>query len=516
MHVFVPTGGEQAGRLYDHLQDVWARCADRLGMHFPIDVLGVPATPPRRHQPETTRIQEPIAAQRRIGDGVFQCLLRREHDVLCLSVMLAPPPEAGVSWRELQALWAQLSEPVPDGLLGWAELYLSRLADPGPERVESTAELGGVCRELMPAPIPHRDFDASGTTTPSGYAMWEADPDDIARVARRIVLVAPHQRDPEFSAWVWTRGGRHGMGPAPFTRYLMHAAKLRYHLRVWSGGEPVRALRRDTDQVLAELTALLAAGGATGAGGPADAAGVTALPAKITACAAALRRETGLLATTATQLKEIRRSVDLATSNMAAYADPGIARAVRAPAGQPGVSGSGQPWPRPGGVFTDDLALAKWFGNQLDDDHFYVTAALERARATLDLATTPNPAPTTTPTRTTAPGPVTVDLALTPMERTGLVRELARAFPTDAAAQAVLSAVGLERSRRPNLGNVPPAWAWEEILAECEHGAIRTPYRRLLAAALALYPYNRTFRGLAHLHGVEPSAHSADPDRDRR
>lgn len=67
------------------------------------------------------------------------------------------------------------------------------------------------------------------------FAVWEASEPGSGQVARddrvdrRIVVVAERHRDAELSAWTWTRGdGR----PTPFTRYLLHAAKLRYELRV--------------------------------------------------------------------------------------------------------------------------------------------------------------------------------------------------------------------------------------------------------------------------------------------
>jgi hypothetical protein len=487
VHVFAPTGGPHADGLYAYLRRVWDGCRDRLGMNSPIPPLGVPPEPPPRHRQDAARVQEGIAAQRSTGAGVFQSLLRREHDALCLSAMLAPPPEAGVCWAELGRMWAQVAGTPPSGLLGAAELYLARLADTRPERVEPAAALGAACRQLLPAPSPHPDFDVLGAATTGGFAVWEADRDQEARLRRRIAVVAAHGRDAELSSWTWTRGGVDGLTVTPFAKYLLHAAKLRHCLRVWAGGGLVRALRRDADRAVADVAALLD----DGREGE-DPASVS--PRVVAQRLTALRREAYQLATAATRLREMRRSVDVATANMAGYADPAPTRDAR--------PGAGAGW----GLFADDRGLAGWFADQLDDDHFYVTAALDRVRETLDAAT--SRAGERTGERVFTPG---ADIALTAWERASLLQALARTFPTDSAAEAVLSFVGFGRERRPNLDAVPPASGWAEILDDCDRGAVRAPYRRLLAAALARYPYNAVFRELARRHDVE-AAESDDPD----
>ncbi|WP_239341582.1 CATRA conflict system CASPASE/TPR repeat-associated protein [Frankia sp. CiP3] len=497
VHVFAPTGGPHAEDLYVYLRHLWQGCRDQFGMKSSIITLGVPPNPPQQHQPDATRVQAGLAAQRHTGSGVFQSLLRREHDVLCLSVMLAPPPEAGVPWTELSRMWVQVSEPVPDGLLGTAELHLARLADPEQGRVEPTATLGAACRELLPAPAPHPDFDTRGTATAGGFAVWEADCEEEARLRRRIVVVAAHDRDAELSSWTWTwtRGGAHGLTVTPFAKYLMHAAKLRYHLRVWAGGAPVRALRRDADRAVAGAAGLLD-------DSRQDAA--SASPHDAGQCLAVLRREEYRLATAAADLREMRRSVEVATANMAGYACPAPSRDA-----QPGAGGDR-------GLFADDRGLASWFASQLDDDHFYLATALDRVRDTLGTAAalTGVRAAERPGGQAFAPGE---DVVLTGLERVSLLQELARTLPTDAAAETVLSLIGFGREGRPNLDMVSPRSGWAEILDECDHGAVRAPYRRILAAALARYPHNTVFRELAQRHGIEvpefddPASHRYPP-----
>ncbi|MEX5709696.1 CATRA conflict system CASPASE/TPR repeat-associated protein [Parafrankia sp. FMc6] len=489
VHVFAPTGGPHADDSYRYLLGVWQRCGELFGITAPIHQLRVPAVPPSRLDGDPTRLRAPLAASSRPGGDVYQMLLRREHDVLCLSVILAPPDRSGRDWPALSRRWDEAAADPPVGLLAVAELFQCRLADPHCQHVAATAELAAICRQTLPTPTPRPAMDTTGITTPQGFAVWEIDQEDDTRPRRRIVVVAPHARDAELSAWTWTRGGPGGMAMTPFARYLMHAAKVRYYLRLWSGGAPVRAQRHDTDAAVAASSALFDGtfmAGPAGQGGP-SAENDTAADA-VTEHLTVLRREIMHLSTTATQLTEIRRSVEIAATNMAAIAGPADE----------------------GGLFADDSALTQWFARQLDHDHFYASATLERARTTLEAmvswvaARTPaqnSPAPEQSDTT----GGVGVDdLLLTGAERASLLTELARVFPTDQRAQTVLSLVGISRGRRPSLDVLSPETVWNEVLTECENGVVEAPFRRLLAAVLQRYPHNRVFRELAGRHHLAP------------
>ncbi|EIV94947.1 CATRA conflict system CASPASE/TPR repeat-associated protein [Frankia sp. QA3] len=375
MHVFAPVGGEHAAEAYDYLRRVWDACGDQFGMWHPMDTLGLPRQPPERHRPVAAQVEEPIAARRHAGPGVFQGLLRRVHDVLCLSVVLAPPPESMPSWVDLRHRWAQVSEPVPDGLLGVAEIYQARLADPAPARAEPTPILGAACRLLLPAPSAAEDFDGHGVAAADGFAVWEAERDDDARLRRRLVVVAPHDRDAELSAWTWIRGGDAAV--TPFARYLMHAAKLRYHLRVWAGGEPLRGLRAATDRAAAAVVSLMDGRLGTNADTGHD-AGSAGLPSADEAQhqIARLRVETYHLGAAITQVRQLRRTVEIAAANLAGYVPT---PAPPEPSGEHAANTHL-------GLFADDRGLAGWFVQQLDDDLYYADETLNGGRQALDAA----------------------------------------------------------------------------------------------------------------------------------
>ncbi|WP_261569937.1 CATRA conflict system CASPASE/TPR repeat-associated protein [Frankia gtarii] len=501
VHVFVPVTGPHAAALDGYLRALWGRCRDELGMDMAMTSLGVPASIASPSSSDRRRTSEAVAAQRRGGPGVFQSLLRREHDVLCLSVMLAPDPAEASSWSELGELWSRAMGPAPEGLVGTAQLYLARLGDPGLARAVATEELGRVCRTQLPAPTPPSEFSARGTATGSGFAVWEADTVDDTRLTRRIVVVAARDRDAELSAWTWTRGG---MALTPFARYLLQAARLRYHLRVWAGGEPVHTLRQSVDD---SATVVVSWPGVPGRPEESDVDGLAEDRV------ATLRRNVHELVAARSRLRQLRLSLDATRNNLENYLDPG-----------PGEDSELGP-------FADDMDMARWFGRQIDDDLYMVSATLDRARSALrtaeDLGRTMAQATHTTaaarPTEQLAyrvadlrgeQPPATIgDIHLTGTERADLLTALASAFPTDAAAEPVLRALGLPRQRRRGLDYMPPRDGWVEILTECDNGAVHAPYRRLVGLAIELYPYNGVFAALARRHDIGPSSLSGDDDQ---
>lgn len=372
VHVFAPVDGPHAPATHDYLHRLWEACGDRFGMRSPIDGLGLPRELPVLSGLDLSRVRAGLAARGRHGAGVFQALLRREHDVLCLSVMLAPsspglpgsPGPAGADpsagWASLHGQWAQISEPPPESLLGVAEVYQGMLAGPASEQVEPTAVLADACRRLLPRPPPR----LTSVTSAHGFAVWEADGAEDTRPRRRVVVVAPADADAELSAWTWSRGDAE---VTPFARYLLHAAKLRYHLRVWAGGEPLRRARREVDAAIGPVARLLA--------GSTDDS-VAAGPA---APLADLRRATYHLTETVTRIRQLARSVEIAAANLAEYLPPpGV---VRGGPAAPDDAAAGA-----AGLFADDVSLAAWFGQQLADDAVYLDAALERGTAALDTA----------------------------------------------------------------------------------------------------------------------------------
>ncbi|MCO1655629.1 CATRA conflict system CASPASE/TPR repeat-associated protein [Pseudonocardia humida] len=352
VHLFVAARGADPRADRAYLHEVWQRLRDRCALGEP--VAGLPTTP---------SLDGPaglLAGLRRAGatvPHVEEALLRREHDAYCLSVMREP---AGATWAGLEAEWAAVTGGLttPPGFLGSAHVFLARLPRTGPfspvvrRGRPDPAPLTPVVRPRLPDPPAPSGSAAAvvrwtpGVTVSHGFAVWEASGATDERASRRLVVVAPHDADERLSGWTWVVGA--GRDLPELGRYLLHAARLRTQLRVWSDEHAaLRDARRAADTAVDELLDLLA----TRPGRPTSAQLLDAAR-RITALQAG---EPGLVRTH-TSLVEMRRTVQIAGANLAALSDPGA-----------------------GGPFADDRDLGTWFAQQLDDDAAYVGAARERA-----------------------------------------------------------------------------------------------------------------------------------------
>jgi len=338
VHVFVVTGGEHRAAALTFVRSLWTQCGARLGMTEPVPGVGV-GTEPRDGW--AAQAQGLLAVQSAAGPGVRQAVLRRDHDILCLSVMLAPEA-AGEGWPELDAQWSAAVRAAGEGASGEARLYLARLSDPAARPAADPAgALAAAVRSHAPgAP----DRIPEGAVTPQGFALWELSPATDTRVERRLVVVAGHDRDPELTAWAWTD---RNLGLPPLAKYLLHAAKLRYQLRVWRAAGDIGTLRAATD---AAITALLER-----TAEPAGPSRQTEIIRAGHALVALQARERGLV-DRSTRSREMARTVDIAAANLALFAgDESL-----------------------GGPFADDRALAAWLAQRLDDEATYLEAAVRR------------------------------------------------------------------------------------------------------------------------------------------
>lgn len=369
-HLFVAADGHRRDADYRYLRDLWHRCCDEFGVtdHIPgydRNPSEDPLAPPRG--PGGV-----LAARRSTGPGKHQAVLRRLHDVFCLAVLRSPAPGDGRGWPELDAEWATAVGQPPDGVIGSVRILQARLTDPAgvPDGALGSvvAAAAGVAGDwwrggTVRGPVPFAAWEASDPpATPAASdpsdppaAPAASDPSDPSatwegRAHRRVVVLAPADRDAELSAWTWSRGDPE---LTPFARYLLHAAKVRYELRVWEAGQGFRALRGETDEAVGSLLRLV--DDTAGTGRDPDRSELMTASARLVRVQA---RELGLV-DRATRLREIRRTVAIASNNMTATA--------------------GQD--QSGGLFADDKALVGWFDRQLDHDATYLEAALERARA---------------------------------------------------------------------------------------------------------------------------------------
>ena len=379
-HVFVTAEGTAADRRF--VEDLWHRCVAEFALDdaVPPHPADWPATFPVTDEGETL-----LAV--RSGPDVHQVVARRVHDVVCLSLILAPPDTT--SWTELEASWERVQRPPTPGVLGSVRILQARLTDPG--AALDVAVLGPVVAERSGTAL-WRPGVLRAQPPYGPFAVWEAgdgetgEPAWEGRTDRRIAVLAPADRDAQLSAWTWSRGRR----LTPFARYLLHAAKVRFALRV-RATSPSRALRQEADRLARQLEPVLAAGRGTDVD--------VARTDRLRALESRLDRVRAWLT-------DLRTAVRIAARNMDEHA--GAEQAA--------------------GLFADDRDLADWLDRQLGNDLAHLVEAPERARRLVENVTPllpRRPEPVT-------PDPVTEDdpVALTAAQRNLLIDALVVAFPS--------------------------------------------------------------------------------------
>ncbi|MFF3014530.1 CATRA conflict system CASPASE/TPR repeat-associated protein [Streptomyces sp. NPDC057939] len=343
LHLFAPLGGPHAAAAYRAVADIWTACRHLFAMESPLPGTGLPRDLPASAA-ELPRAEDgsagtrTVAAQERADDH-YQAVLRRHHDVLSLSVALAPRTERP-GWRLLERQWNAVSHGRTAPLIGESRIRFARLARPvtgdGAGVADPVEIVAGPAARL---PDPPRDpaWQRRGAVVHERLFMWEPDPGVHERPRRDILLVAGADDEAPASAWAWSSGGT---ATPPLARYLLHAAKLRYQLRVWRRDGRAGLLR----ELIEEATERAVAGRPSEHGEMGD-------PALLIAEARQLLP----------RLRSLRRTVDIASDNMA--------RALGAP-------------PPYAGFLADDHALASRLLAALDDETGYLTDAMDRWEAT--------------------------------------------------------------------------------------------------------------------------------------
>lgn len=495
-YLFAPAAGPQAPRAYEYLLSVWERCAQALSIDREIAGIGVGAhLPTNLGEAGATGI---IAARERPGDGVFQAIARRDHDLVSIAVMLSPPAGQG-AWPALDAEWDSVIGEPSTALFGLVRVYQAEIGDSAEAGFQAEFDHHA---EGVAAPGPHRSVDGvraalpdrewaagwagRGLTTATGFTVWEPGAGGDDRRERSLLVVAPAGRGDELSAWTWTDGGT---GVSPFQRYLGYAAKLRHLARVWDGGRSVRSFRSRVDGRAATLADSLARAGLLGADGPSNADGPSSAdgpgsaedarrrPGELERLSSALRVDRFHLVNVTTSIIEMRRAAEIAASNMGVA----VGRAVPTP-------------DHSEDVFGDDAGLAAHLVQQFDDELVFLGTVDSRARAAVDIAD-----------RLGLELEQASDLQLSLAERSELVNELADLFAAESEAHRLLEAVGVPRRRHRNMAaDVTPLTWWSEVFDEFDHGIVESAYRRLLLASLQSYPANQLMTALARRHGLAP------------
>lgn len=251
LHVFVHTGGIDPEHGYAAVRRIWTGARDTFQLDQAVPELGVPDSLPGAVAqlppfPDPTRPAVLVAA-RTNPERTGQALVRRHHDTLNLSVVV-PAPVAGSrlpGWQAAEEPLLSIIEPVKDRLMGVVHLYAATL-----EELSSAQVLGepGALRDYACALLPALPTGRAGATTDwcdrgvdtgANCILWEIEPGIAGRVDRRLLAIGDGRRDADFSALIWSAGTA---SIPQLGRYLLHAAKLRHQVRVWSRDH--EALRR--------------------------------------------------------------------------------------------------------------------------------------------------------------------------------------------------------------------------------------------------------------------------------
>ncbi|WP_329179205.1 CATRA conflict system CASPASE/TPR repeat-associated protein [Streptomyces sp. NBC_01477] len=343
-HLYAPTDGPDAEAAFRALTDIWHGCRTAFGMADPVPGTDLPQVLPPTPDALPSDGEIAVAAQERRGADC-QAVLRRHHDVWNLSVVLAPhrPGPDPDWWAQVQRDWQALTGRWAPYTLGRALIHLARV-DAGPEVRTAAASLGDRLGALLPGGGPL----GPGLPVAGPLALWEFGDGDDGRAERRFLLALTPDADAPASAWVWSRGDTR---IPPLARYLLHAAKLRYQLRVWRRDGGTRAVRGALDGLAAELRRL----------GADDAALAELLR---------LRRLEALLLHG--DLRELRQTVEIAADNLGRALD------------LDGLLTGASP-------FAEDADVARALLQRLDDELAYLDISADRAARLAEWVPPPSP-----------------------------------------------------------------------------------------------------------------------------
>jgi glycosyltransferase involved in cell wall biosynthesis len=235
-HVFVPLDGPSANPAEAWIRRLWSGLRNQLGATEPIATTGLPAV-----IPATLPVASALIAAQQSPDRAVQAVLRREDEILNLSVLLAA--ESGSTWvdrdRQLDGVFGRTIE----SAIGLARLYLGKVTE-GPD-LPAAGELTALLPpSAQDGQVWHRPY-----RTVAGLTLWEGSVGEGRAVQQFVVLARPDQDD-ELGDWTWAPGLHPNM--PRFARYLMHMAKIRYQYRVWSRLAPAAERYGKLERLIAQ------------------------------------------------------------------------------------------------------------------------------------------------------------------------------------------------------------------------------------------------------------------------
>lgn len=331
------------------------KAAEARGIARPI--AGLPAgldEPDPHERPDRLRLLGARTAEP--GVQLHQMLAYQVHEVVGLATLRAPNRD-NVSWLDLH----ETSVPVPgDERFAGATVYLGLLRESaGPVKPAAAAALGRRLKPLLPPP-----GDGGWNRTACGFhdgiIVWELPEPDCpdGSVCRRILVVAPESQEEALDRLSWS-----GEGPMlpPLTRYLLHAARIRYQQEVLIRDLPgLRRLLNDVEDSTSALLTQLRPGNTKGEERIDD------LIRRADRLTEVQTRQAGLIDSLA-RIRTMARTVQIARRNLGSALDP----------------------PRfdvAGGPLDADRQLADTTTEQLHAEEIYLQAALDRAGPLLTAA----------------------------------------------------------------------------------------------------------------------------------
>ncbi len=340
VHSFYAAGEVLAGGVAaEGLRGVWAAAVES-GMDRPIGRLPADLSVPSSAA-YLDRVLVLGARQRESAGGVEQVVAFQSQDVVGCSVMLAP---ADADWLEVDRARPVRAAGHP-AALGSATLYIGLIPDGSPAPPRSLARR---CQPLLPDPV-DGPWPATGCVYHSGIVVWELPGrhTEPAAVHRRLLAVAPIAAEDTLDRWLWSDDEP---GLVPLTRYLLHAAKLRYEQHVLI--RDIGALRRaaaDADTRCTDLAVALAGDG------PIESTVLRRAGQSL----AGLQADAAGLVTSLSRVRTMTRTVETAQENMGA--------ALPAPQSPPA-----------GGMPDNDQRLGRWLLGQLRSEEMYLAATITR------------------------------------------------------------------------------------------------------------------------------------------
>jgi hypothetical protein len=349
VHTFLSVDRSETGAV-QALKQLWEAVAE-LDMDSPIGRW--PLDPADTTAADRDHVTVMAARQRVHGGSFYQAVAYRLHDVIGVSVLLAPNDDR-IGWSELAASWTRVMPRQPAAAMHSVLVHLGLWRRPW-----------GAVRWFTPADPPVPAGEAAMETV-----TWVRQGEDVLLGEvlagddgpRRIVALASPANELVLDALTWAGGA----GLPPLTRYLLHAAKVRYQRtvllesladlrsavsRTESGCEELRSLLDQQDPPVRELI-------------KAD-----------RALAAVQTEEHGLIAAL-TDVRDMTETIRVARRNMAAARD-----SAGEETGDPLLGSRG-------GVFGTDDEIGAWVSDQLRAELTYLESALLKATALAGRAAT--------------------------------------------------------------------------------------------------------------------------------